>query len=101
MARVERKGESMTDLANFLSNQLGQAVEDATGLIGRYDYTLAFLMEPGGRAAGPVASNESGVELGTSLINAVRSDLGLKLERKRGQVDTLVVDQAERVPTEN
>ena len=101
MARVDRKGESIADLANFLSNQLGQPVTDATGLAGRYDFALSFLMEPGGRAAGPVASNGSEPEIGISLIDAVRDQLGLRLEKKKGQADVLVVDHAEKVPTEN
>jgi uncharacterized protein (TIGR03435 family) len=101
MASVNLKGESIGDLANFLSNQLGQPVMDATGLGGRYDYTFSFLMEPGGRAAGPVASNGLEPELGTSLIDAVREQLGLRLEKKNGQADVLVVDHAEKIPTEN
>lgn len=101
MARVNRKGESVADLANFLSNQLGQPVTDATGLDGRYDYALSFLMEPGGRAAGPLASNGPEPEFGISLIDAVRDQLGLRLEKKKGQADVLVVDHAEKVPIEN
>jgi uncharacterized protein (TIGR03435 family) len=101
MARVNRKGESIAELANFLSNQLGQPVTDATGLSGRYDYGLSFLMEPGGRAAGPTASNGPEPEFGVSLIDAVRDQLGLRLEKKKGQADVLVVDHAEKVPIEN
>jgi len=101
MARVIHKGESSADLANFLANQLGQPVVDATGLGGRYDYELSFLMEPGGRAAGPVASNGPEPEFGISLIDAVRGQLGLRLEKKMGQAGILVVDHAEKVPTAN
>jgi uncharacterized protein (TIGR03435 family) len=101
MARVSRKGDSIGDLANFLSNQLGQPVTDATGLGGRYDYAFSFLMEPGGRAGGPVASNGSEPEFGSGLIGAVRDQLGLRLEKKKGQADVLVVDHAEKAPIEN
>ncbi len=101
MARVNLKGESIADLANFLSNQLGQPVTDATGLGGPYDYGLSFLMEPGGRAAGPVSTNGPEPEFGISLIDAVRDQLGLRLEKKKGQSDVLVVDHAEKVPIEN
>jgi len=101
MARTDRRGESIADLANFLSNQMGAPVVDATGLRGQYDYTLSFLMEPGGRAAGPVVANGSEPELGINLIDAVRDQLGLRLEKKKGQADILVVDHAEKVPTEN
>jgi uncharacterized protein (TIGR03435 family) len=101
MARVSRKGDSIADLAKFLSNQLGQPVIDATGLAGRYDYDMSFLMEPGGRAAGPVALNGSEPDVGTGLIQAVRDQLGLKLEKRKGQSDVLIVDHAERVPIGN
>ena len=101
MARVNRKGDSVADLADFLSNQLGQPVTDATGLSGRYDYAFSFLMEPGGHAAGPVASNTPEPESGINLMDAVRDQLGLRLEKKKGQADVLVVDHAEKVPTSN
>jgi uncharacterized protein (TIGR03435 family) len=32
---------------------------------------------------------------------AVQQQLGLKLESKKGMVDIIVVDKAERTPTEN
>jgi uncharacterized protein (TIGR03435 family) len=99
-ANVKRKGESIAELANFLSNQLGQPVTDATGLGGRYDYDLSFLMEPGGRAAGP-SLNGSESEFGVTLIEAVRDQLGLRLEKKKGQTDVLIVDHAEKSPIEN
>jgi uncharacterized protein (TIGR03435 family) len=101
MAYLNRKGESMAELAYFLSNQLGQPVSDATGLQGRYDYTLSFLMEPGGRAAGPVASNAPDADLGPNLVDALRDQLGLRLEKKKGQADVLIVDHAEKLPIEN
>jgi uncharacterized protein (TIGR03435 family) len=101
MARITRKNELMADLADFISNQLGLPVIDATGLSGRYDYTLSFLMEPGGRAAGPDATTGTEPELGTSLIEALRDELGLRLERTKGQAEVLVVDHAEKVPTGN
>lgn len=100
MACVNRKGESVAELANYLSNQLGQPVMDATGLGGQYDYALSFLMEPGGRAAGPLASNGE-PEFGISLIDAVRDQLGLRLEKKKGQADILIVDHAEKAPIGN
>ncbi len=36
-----------------------------------------------------------------SLIGAVQAQLGLKLERKKGQAEVLVVDHMEKTPTEN
>ena len=89
----------MADLASLLSDQLGQPVGDATGLNGRYDYSLSFLMDPGGRAATPdeVAESESAV----SLIDAVKEQLGLVLRKRKFVSDVLVVDSAEETPKEN
>jgi hypothetical protein len=61
------------------------------------NYSLSFLVM---MAAGPVASNESESEFGTSLID-VRDQLGLRLEKKKGQADVLVVDHAEKASIEN
>jgi uncharacterized protein (TIGR03435 family) len=47
-------------------------------------------------AAPPQASDPA-----PTLIRAVESQLGLKLERKKLPVDFLVVDRAEKIPTEN
>lgn len=101
MAHVVRKGASIADLANFLADQLGRPVHDATGLRKRYDYSLTFLMEPGGRAAGPQTSSELKPEFGMSLIDAVREQLGLSLQAAKGQVDVLIVDHADRSPAAN
>jgi uncharacterized protein (TIGR03435 family) len=38
---------------------------------------------------------------GPTLFGAVQSQLGLKLESRKRQVDVLVLDHAEKVPTEN
>ena len=98
-ALMKRQGDSIADLANLLSNQLGQPVTDATGLGGRYDYELSFVMEPGGRAAGPALNGDP--ESGINLMDAVRDQLGLRLEKKKGQTEVLVVDHAEKTPTDN
>jgi uncharacterized protein (TIGR03435 family) len=73
---------------------LGSAVIDATGLKGRYDFVLSWAWErdsPGG----PVAASAD------SLIREVQSQLGLRLDRKKGQAELLVVDHMEKTPTEN
>jgi uncharacterized protein (TIGR03435 family) len=98
-AHVIRKSTPTSDLARFLSDQLNSMVIDATGLAGRYDYELTFVMDPGGRAAGPSPGDDA--DFGTSLIDAVRDQLGLKLEKKKGQADVLVVDSAEKIPSSN
>jgi len=108
-ARVQKKGtkESILLIVNFLSNELGRPVTDATGLKGVYDYTLTWMAEPVGRvgvAAAPSADTSGGGpqdDFGSSIIDAVREQLGLTLQRKKGQADVLVIDHSQKVPVEN
>jgi uncharacterized protein (TIGR03435 family) len=100
MAAVDWKNQSTGDLATLLSDLLGAPVLDRTGLGGRYDVNLRFLMEPGGRAAGPVA-DAAAAENGADLATAIREQLGLRLVKTRAQREVLVVDHIERTPSEN
>jgi uncharacterized protein (TIGR03435 family) len=57
----------------------------------------------GGGAGGDANSPLSGGEQETqpTLFGALQSQLGLKLEAKKGQMELIVVDHAEKTPTEN
>jgi uncharacterized protein (TIGR03435 family) len=56
-------------------------------------------LQGGGTVPIPSASNPD--PDGVSLLNAVQSQLGLKLEARRGPVELIVVDHLEKTPTEN
>jgi uncharacterized protein (TIGR03435 family) len=47
------------------------------------------------------AHGEAADPNGLSLFGALQDKLGLKLEARKSPVDILVVDGAEKVPTEN
>lgn len=74
-------------------------------LIGRFH--LAFHREsPQARANGVLlsAGQETAPDVGPggpSIQQALRDQLGLKLELKKGPVEMLIVDHVDRVPTEN
>jgi uncharacterized protein (TIGR03435 family) len=70
----------MTDIARNLSSVTGRMTVDRTGLTGSYDVDLSWNDEPDG----------------PSLFTAIQEQLGLKLEARRGPVDVLVIDSAER-----
>jgi len=96
--------ESMAALASMLSRQVEKPVTDATGLPGKYDFVLRWRAT--GRQApiahgGPAAVNPLGEELAPDLMNALQEQLGLRLEPSRGEVEILVVDRVEKVPTGN
>ncbi len=72
---------------------LGRPVVDRTGLNGKYDFVLDYTPEP--RPA--YATEDSG---GPTFQEALKEQLGLKLEAQKGPVEFLVVDHVER-PGEN
>ncbi len=126
-ARMRESRTTMADFAQRLSNQVGRPVIDGTGLKGKYDFVLSFAPErmggmdggrgvmimagPGGGMPPPPAAvggagagaGDGGADLapGPTIFAAIQSDLGLKLESKKGPVDHLVIDHCEKVPTEN
>jgi uncharacterized protein (TIGR03435 family) len=99
---------TMAQLAGNLSGQLGRPVIDMTGLTGEYDYRVEFTREglvgPRGMPAPPpgmMPPAAEGGESGPSIFTALQEQLGLKLESRKGPVDLIVVDSAEKTPTEN
>ena len=77
---------------------IGRPVIDRTGLTGRFDFTLEWTPESNNPAApAPGAAPDP---QGPSFLDALREQLGLKLESTRAQVRILVVDHVER-PSEN
>jgi uncharacterized protein (TIGR03435 family) len=79
-------------LAGILATQLSRPVTDATGLKGRYDVELYWVS---------ALSADAAAEGGPTLERALEEQLGLKLEQRKGLVDILVVDHAERIPSDN
>ena len=85
-------------------------VNDKTGLQGAFDFDLTYtpdaLDAPGRdwrRSAAPSAVQSRrppAQQGGPSLFEALRNQLGLRLEGGRAPVDVLVVDQVQQ-PTEN
>jgi uncharacterized protein (TIGR03435 family) len=107
-ARMQWIDAEIKDLAELVGDQMEKPVFDATGLKGKYDISVTFQMSfgvpaRGGNAGGggdrPLDSADG--DTGVPLAGALQSQLGLKLESKKGSVEVLVVDHAEKVPTEN
>jgi uncharacterized protein (TIGR03435 family) len=92
---------TLTKLAEFLSIELGQPIFDETGLTGNYDIQLDFPMEMTSNEVVVSTSGTAGDPGGLpELIQAV-GKLGLKLESRKEQLDFLVVEHMEQVPTGN
>jgi uncharacterized protein (TIGR03435 family) len=106
-ARLWARGETMPQFAEWASDQLSKPVTDSTALTGKYDFILSWRNEnmvgPMGPPMPPPASLDSSVDAEAlpTLLSAVQEQLGLRLEPKKGNVDFVVIDHVEKVPTEN
>jgi uncharacterized protein (TIGR03435 family) len=82
---IQLKGYTLPAFARFLSTSMGHPVVDETGLQGSYDITLYLSM----------------ADIKTGKIRIAIQQLGLQFENRTGPVKSLVVDKANKVPTEN
>jgi uncharacterized protein (TIGR03435 family) len=69
---------------------------DETGLPGRYDFDLDFMQYRDLAVSGPGRAIDM-----TPSVNKALQPLGLRLDEKRRTIEVLVIDHAEKVPTEN
>jgi len=87
-ARFIGQGSTMQALAGVLGRPAGRPVVDQTGIAGTFDFSLTY-------------TTDDPADTGPSIFTALQEQLGLKLEPQKSQIEFLVVDHAERVPTEN
>ncbi|MGA3019155.1 MAG: TIGR03435 family protein [Bryobacteraceae bacterium] len=120
-----RGSMEMSRLVNALSNFMDRPVLDSTGLKGTYDIELSYMpdessnfkgpmgpmtMPPGGPGGGAGPAGGAGdARMGPAqdanapvgnIFQALQS-LGLKLESRKDPIESLVIDHANKVPTEN
>ena len=95
----------ITNIVNFLTNQLGRPVYDKTGLTGLFDIKLEWT--PGiEQTPGPFTPNPDAPPAppadgsGPTLFTALQEQLGLRLDSTKGPVEVVVIDSAQK-PTEN
>ena len=99
---------STQDIASTLSEQTWRPVTDATGLQGRYDVDLKWVVDHyslmSERAKADLEAQvgrplETGS--GPTLERALQDQLGLKMTSKKGTGEVVVIDHVEKVPIEN
>ena len=82
--RIRFAGYPLTLFANGLSQTVGRAVVDRTGLAGNWAFDLTYAPEPSPDSDAP------------SLFTAIHEELGLKLEPTKGSVEVLIVENVQR-----
>ena len=91
---------SMEQLSSFLRRAPGvdRRVVDKTGLTGKYDFTLTFAASPGvGPATGGGSTDAAAPDdSAPSIFTALQDQLGLRLQRGVGTIDTVAVEHVER-----
>jgi uncharacterized protein (TIGR03435 family) len=103
-AKITAQQATMRELATELEKALGVPVRDETQLTDKFDFALKFSPEglngPGGRPA-PGTTALDAPEPQRDIFSALQSDIGVKLESKRGPIEVIVIDHAEKIPTGN
>jgi len=87
----------ISTLVNLLVTPLDGQVVDETGLQGNYDLTLEYMPEKNWSAPPPAHPDPSI----PNVFAAVVDQLGLKIESRKAPVPVLVVDSADKAPTES
>ena len=97
MGHIDSRGTYMSVLATILSRFMRHPVLDLTGLEGRYIVKLDWTPDPvDATAAAPIEPRTA-----PTIYTAIEQQLGLKLESRKGPLEVIVVDHAERVPVSN
>jgi uncharacterized protein (TIGR03435 family) len=103
---TDRPVIDLTDLKGTYTFDLSWTPDETEKMAGGFGRAMAMSGVPAGAAAasGPAAPpppTESSTDPGQTLVQALQTNYGLKLEAKRNPADILVIDHAEKVPTEN
>jgi uncharacterized protein (TIGR03435 family) len=100
--RAGARNVPMAMIANSISvpqlTGVDRPVLDRTGLNGKYDFTIEFTPQINGPA--PPGANFQPDPNGPTFLEALKEQLGLKLDSKTGPVDVIVVDHVDH-PSEN
>lgn len=100
---MEFRNYSMAALAERLGARpfnLDHFVIDKTGLAGLFDFEVKFA-ENAAEMKHALEGMERGTQNGPSMIAILQDQLGFRFKAQKAPVSSLVVEHAERVPTEN
>jgi uncharacterized protein (TIGR03435 family) len=110
---VQATGVTLSGLASMLSGFMDRPVVDMTGIQGEYDISLEAAADemvgmkmtvvggPGPMARASADGAPAPETAPTASVFTSIQQLGLKLEPRKAPIEYVVVDKAEKVPTEN
>jgi uncharacterized protein (TIGR03435 family) len=108
---LSAKKMSMAQFVDILNHRVDRPVINLTGIDGVFDITLDWAPEQkNGDPLRAARQKENGNEPDSStelldgkppLMIAIQEQLGLRLDLRKAPLEVLVVDHAERLPTEN
>jgi uncharacterized protein (TIGR03435 family) len=97
----------LSALADMLTSILGKPVIDRTGLTGYYRIALDIAREDAQNVARALGMGGPSAPVGTpsdpaggTMFQAVEQ-FGLRLDSRKEQIDTLIIDHIEKLPTAN
>ena len=95
------RNNTMRTIAETLpaAYDFGRPVVDQTGLSGTFDFTIEYIPEAGASVAPPGTTSPADIR-GATFLEALKDQLGLKIEASRAILDIPVIDHVER-PSEN
>ncbi len=91
------RAQDLTRLTATLGSALGRPVVDKTGLTGSYDFSLDYAID----LPGALPPSDRPSEPMPTLLDAVQKELGLTLVPAKAQLDVIVIDKIDKVPTQN
>jgi uncharacterized protein (TIGR03435 family) len=99
-SRLGGRNVTIGFMADLLSQRvnLGRPMIDATGLTGTFDFLLEFT--PESQAPAPPGLNVAPDPDGPTFEQALRDQLGLKMESRRSPMEIIVLDRVEH-PSDN
>jgi uncharacterized protein (TIGR03435 family) len=93
---VSLKKVPASQFVEMLSGILHAPVINNTGLEGRYDATINI-----GKYIADATPKDGIFDPIPMIMTGLQEELGLKLESKKMSLDLLIIDHAEKIPTEN
>ena len=93
--RVGGRNVPVDFIANSLGGAMGRPMVDRIGLAGKFDFVLEWAPE-----IGDPLKQDRAESSGPPVADAVREQLGFKLEPQKAQIPVSVLDRVER-PTAN